>query len=139
VPRELAVPAAIQAHLADLVRLRWASRDEEPPLDALPRSMPEGRVVRLVAGGPFGWLADGRLDRIDGRVALEVLEDDRMSGPDHYRVWDDGEREDLPNEHTAYVTRADATPEEIERIREKHFAHNREVQAMLRARGFGPR
>jgi len=134
--RELAVPPAIRDHLVDLVRLRWSGRDGPPPVDALPATMPEGEVCRLSSGGPFGWLIDARLDQIDGRVALEALEDDRMSGPDHYRVWDDGTREALPNERIAYATPPNCSPEERARIQEEYYAHNRAVGELLRERGF---
>jgi hypothetical protein len=135
----LALPPPIRAYLERLVRRRWSGRDEAPPLGALPAAMPEAEVQRLVSGGPFGWLMDGRLDVVDGRVALEVLEDSRMAGPDHYRVWEDGDVEALPNEHIGYGWPKDATPEEIERIKQAYFAHNREVQALLAERGFLPR
>jgi len=59
-----------------------------------------------------------------------------MSGPDHYRVWDDGSREDLETEHTTMVVPADCSPEEARRIEDAFFAHNREVQALLKQRGF---
>lgn len=98
--------------------------------------MPEGIVQRLVSGGPFGWMIHARLDEIEGRIALEALEDDRMSGPSHYRVWEDGTREDLPTEDTSYMTPEGCPPEEVERIAQEYYAHNREVQGLLRERGF---
>ena len=125
------VPAAVRAYVTDMVARRWP--DGRP---VLPDSLPEGQVTRLVSGGPFGWIIDARIDRVDGRVALEVLEDDRMSGPDHYRVWEDGRREDLETEHTTMVFPADCPPDEARRIEEKHYAHNRAVQEALRDRGF---
>ena len=135
-PRTLTVPPAIRSHLAELVRLRFTGRDPEPALAALPRELPEATVTRLASGGPFGWLIEARLDEIDGRLALEALEDDRMSGPSHYRVWEDGVSEPLPNEHIGYGVPKDCPPEEVERIKERHHLHNREVQALLRERGF---
>lgn len=135
-PAQLAVPPAIHAHLVELVRLRWTGKDPQPVLARLPVRMPPGVVQRLASGGPFGWLIDARLDEIDGRVALEALENDRMSGPDHYRVWEDGTREQLANEHTAYAVPAGASPAEVERIEAEYFAHNGEVQALLAERGF---
>jgi hypothetical protein len=125
------VPAAVRVYVADRVARRWPEGHA-----ALPESLPDGQVTRLVSGGPFGWLVDARIDRIEGRVALEVLEDDRMSGPDHYRVWDDGSREDLETEHTTMVFPADCPPDEAKRIEEKFYAHNRAVQELLRQRGF---
>jgi hypothetical protein len=125
------LPAPVRTYLAGRVARVWPD-----PKPALPDSLPEGQVTRLVSGGPFGWLADARIDRIDGRVALEVLEDSRMSGPDHYRVWEDGTREDLETERTTMVFPADCSPEEEQRIREEFFAHNRAVQELLKQRGF---
>ena len=128
------LPAAVVAYLADRVARTWP--DGRSAIDALPHSLPEGQVTRIVSGGPFGWLADARVDRIDGRVALEVLEDSRMSGPDHYGVWEDGSREELETEHTTMVFPADCPPEEEQRIRDRFYAHNRAVQELLRQRGF---
>jgi hypothetical protein len=133
---ELALPPAIHAYLSDLVRQRWSGKDPEPALASLPRSLPPGRVQRLSGGGPFGWQIEGRLDEVDGRLALEALEDDRMSGPDHYRVWDDGTRESLPNEHIGYSLPKGYTPEDEERIKQEHFEHNHSVQQLLKERGF---
>src|SRR5688572_1431712 len=98
--------------------------------------MPPGEVVRLVSGGPFGWMIFGRLDAVEGRVALEALEDSRMAGPDHYRVWDDGTVEPLPNERTGYALPKDCTPEDEARIRAEFGEHNQRVQRLLRERGF---
>ena len=98
--------------------------------------MPAGVVQRLASGGPFGWCMFARLDDVDGRLALEALEDDRMSGPSHYRVWEDGTYEALPNERTSYGHPSDASAEEIERVKQAFFDHNRAVQAQLRERGF---
>jgi hypothetical protein len=135
-PGELEVPQAIRDHLSGRVVRRWSGAGTEPPIHLVPESMPEGTVRRLFHGGPFGWVMDARLDEVDGRVALEVLEDDRMSGPRHYQVWDDGTREELPNESSAFVHEAGASPEEIERLEQAHYAHNRAVQKQLTERGF---
>ena len=118
------------------MRTRWSGRAEDPPVGAIPRELPEGRVVRVAGGGPFGWLMDARVDVVGGRVSLEVLEDSRMAGPEHYRVWEDGTVEPLATEHTGYATPKDAAPEEVERIRDRFHEHNRRVQAQLRERGF---
>lgn len=134
--RTLAIPSAILEHLRELIRLRWTGRDPAPVLGALPDAMPEGSVQRLASGGPFGWCIFARLDETDGRIALEVLEDDRMSGPGHYRVWEDGTREALPNERTAYSVPTGAPAEEVQRAQEAFYAHNHAVQQQLRERGF---
>jgi hypothetical protein len=133
---ERAVPVAILDHLRESVTRHWSSRDVPPPLGDLPAAMPEGVVMRLTSGGPFGWLLDARLDEVDGRLALEVLEDSRMAGPDHYRVWDDGTVEQLESVWTAYATPAGATDDERRAIEERYYAHNRAVGEALRARGF---
>ena len=130
------VPAPILDHLRGVIALRWSSRDVPPPLEALPRDLPLGTVTRLSSGGPFGWMAEGRLDEIDGRLALEVLEDSRMAGPDHYRLWEDGSREQLETERVGYVYAKDATPEETEAVLAEYAQHNGRVSRMLRERGF---
>lgn len=134
--RQLVVPPAVGEHLRTLIRIVWTSRDPEPVIDALPDRMPEGTVQRLAGGGPFGWCIFGRLDQTGGRIALEALEEDRMSGPSHYRVWDDGMVEGLPTERTTYSVPPDASPEDVERIVQAFYAHNRAVQEHLRQRGF---
>jgi len=135
---DLLIPADIRAYLAERIASCWVGpgRDPEPVIEALPRSLPAGEVRHLVGGGPFGWALDARLDEEDGRLALEVLEDDRMSGPDHYRVWEDGTREDLDTEHGTMLLPADCSSDEAKRIEEAYYAHNRRVQALLRERGF---
>lgn len=133
------VPAPILEQLRATVTLRWSGRDAPPPLDAIPAALPLGEVAWLSSGGPFGWLAEGRLDEIDGRLALEVLEDSRMAGPDHYRLWEDGTREQLEGEHIGYAYPRDATEDEKAAILEEYGAHNRRVAGHLRERGFRKR
>jgi hypothetical protein len=136
---ELTVPEAIRAYVADRVARCWVGpdRDPAPVIEALPSLLPAGVVTKLVGGGPFGWMLHARLDEEDdGRLALEVLEDDRMGGPDHYRVWDDGTREELETERTTMVFPAGCSPDEEERIRQEFYEHNRRVQALLVERGF---
>jgi hypothetical protein len=132
----LPIPPAIRRHLEELVRLRYGTRDPEAALAALPDAMPTGTVVTLASGGAFGWLMEGRLDELDGRVALEALEDSRMAGPEHYRVWDDGTLEQLPSEHTGYLLPKDYTAADEARIKAGFFEHNQRVQEQLRERGF---
>ena len=132
----LPLPGPIRAYLVELVETRWSGREAPPPIDALPEALPAGTVTYLAGRGPFGWLIEARLDEVDGRLALECLEDSRMAGPDHYRVWEDGTREELPNERIEYSSPPGCTPEELERIRAEYYAHNRAVQALLRDRGF---
>jgi hypothetical protein len=133
----LAIPPAVTDYLRELIRLRFTGRDPQPVLDALPRSMPAGTVQPLAWGGPFGWYLSARLDvEADGRLALEALEDDRMSGPCHYRIWEDGTREALPNEHIGYGYPTGAPPEVVQRARDANAEHNRAVQEGLRERGF---
>jgi hypothetical protein len=136
--QQLVLPAKIRAYLVGIVERKWtiAERDPRPAVEALPRSLPAGEVKPVVSGGPFGWLIDARLDEIDGRLALEVLEDDRMSGPNHYRVWEDGTEEPLENEMSGVMFPADCSPEEAQRIEDAYYAHNRTVHEVLKERGF---
>ena len=110
--------------------------DTRPVIDALPSSMAAGSVRRLVSGGPFGWLIDARIDEVEGRMALEVIEEDRMSGPTHYRVWEDGTKENLPTERPLIVYPAGCSEQEKSRIEEEHGAYNRAVRRLLEDRGF---
>ena len=134
----LPLPGPIRDYLVRLLETRWSGRDSPPPIDDLPDAMPAEKVSHLAGRGPFGWLIEARLDEVDGRLALECLEDSRMAGPDHYRVWEDGTREELPNERIEYSYPTGCSPEELERIKAEYYAHNRAVQAQLRERGFGP-
>src|SRR5262245_13961557 len=97
-----ALPPAVRAHFAGKIERLFAGRGPEAVAAALltlPDALPEGVVVRLAGGGPFGWYVEGRLD---GDV-VEVIEEDRMSGPTHYRVRGDGTVEQLASEWTAMV------------------------------------
>lgn len=105
-----------------------------PVVAAIPDALPAGTVQRLAGGGPFGLLFDGRLDVVDGRVALEVLENSRMSGEHYFRVWEDGAVEELgPAPQIGYGY---AKPDDEAAAREAYFAHNRRAYEHLRTRGF---
>ena len=122
-------------HLSPAMRawLPQATKHWSAPAE-LPPTLPAGQVQRLASGGPFGHLFDGRIDVIDGRVALEVLENSRMSGESYFRVWDDGTLEALePTPRTGYAYR---TPEEKAEAERAYFAHNRTAYELLRERGF---
>jgi hypothetical protein len=128
----LAMPPAIHAWLAERVAQAWP--DPAPVIERIPAALPAGQVQRLAGGGPFGLMFDGRLDEIDGRLALEVLENSRMSGESYFRVWDDGTIEPLePAPRLGYGYR---TEEEREAAEREYFAHNRTAYDLLRERGF---
>lgn len=135
---DLDLTDAQRAHVLARVERIWGStdRDTAPALAAVPRALPAGTVVRLSSGGPFGWLLDARLDEVDGELMLEVLEDSRMAGPDHYRLRADGTHEQLPTVRTGMAFPKDATPDERAAIARDYFAHNRRVGEQLRERGF---
>src|SRR5215217_2556388 len=129
------MPAAIRAWLVERIERSWP--EPAPIVASLPSAMPAGQVRRLAGGGPFGLMFDGRLDEIDGRIALEVLENSRMSGESYFRVWDDGAIEPLePAPRIAFGFAADATPEERAAAEREYFAHNRSAYDVLRERGF---
>ena len=120
------------------MRQRWTGKVPQPKLDALPKTMPPGVVQRLASGGPFGWLIDAPRHPTHRPRAPPARAAHPKSGPEHYRIWDDGTREQLPNEWTAYSVPADASPEEVEAIKQRYYEHNREVQQLLQQRGFLP-
>jgi hypothetical protein len=124
----LELPEPIRAWLAERVERSWP---EPPPI---PTSFEAGRVQRLAAGGPFGLMFDGRLDVIDGRLALEVLENSRMSGEVYFRVWDDGTVE--PLEPAPRIEYGYSSAEEQPAAEQAYFEHNRAAYARLRERGF---
>ena len=80
--------SVIRDWLVGVIERSWP--EPAPVAAAIPEALPEGEVRRLAGRGPYGLMFDGRLDRIEGRVALEVLENSRMSGENYFRVWDDG-------------------------------------------------
>ena len=126
------LPPAIRDWLVGAIERVWP--EPAPVVAAIPSALPEGEVHRLARGGPFGLMFDGRLDRIDGRVALEVLENSRMSGENYFRVWDDGTIEQLyPAPRLNYAYRS---PEEREAAEQAYYAHNRRAYDLLRERGF---
>jgi hypothetical protein len=131
----LTLPPPIRAWLQERITTVWS--DPQPALDQLPTAMPAGEVQRLAGGGPFGLCFDGRLDRIEDRLALEVLENSRMAGEVYFRIWDDGTVEPLdPSPRLGYGVSKDATAEEREQVEQAYFAHNRSAYAHLRERGF---
>lgn len=128
----LAMPPAIHAWLAETIERSWP--EPAPVVAAIPAALPAGAVTRLAGGGPFGLMFDGRIDEIDGRIALEVLENSRMSGESYFRVWDDGTIEHLePAPRLGYGYR---TEEERAAAEREYFAHNRAAYDLLRERGF---
>jgi hypothetical protein len=128
----LALPTAIRLWFEDRVSAVWPE-----PRPHLPSALPSGEVQRLASGGPYGLCFDGRLDEVDGRLALEVLENSRMAGENYFRVWDDGTVESLdPSPRLGYGVHKDATAEEREQAEAAYFAHNRSAYEHLRERGF---
>lgn len=131
----VAMPAAVRKWLAARIEQSWS--EPGPIVAAIPEELPAGRVQRLAGGGPFGLMFDGRLDEIDGRVALEVLENSRMSGESYFRVWDDGTIEPLePAPRLGFSFPAESTPDERPAAEQAYFAHNRGAYDHLRERGF---
>ena len=129
------LPAAIRAWLVEAIERSWP--EPAPVVAAIPAALPPGEVRRLAGGGPFGLLFDGRLDEIGGRIALEVLENSRMSGESYFRVWDDGTIEPLePAPRLGYGYASGATPEERAAAEREYFEHNRGAYDRLRERGF---
>jgi len=126
------LPAAIRDWLVGVIERSWP--EPAPVVAAIPERFEEGKVVRLAGRGPYGLMFDGRLDRIEGRVALEVLENSRMSGESYFRVWDDGTIEQLePAPRTGYGY---SSPEERDAAEQAYYAHNRAAYDLLRDRGF---
>jgi len=126
------MPPAIREWLVATIERAWP--EPGPVVAGIPAALPAGQVHRLAGGGPFGLMFDGRLDEVDGRIALEVLENSRMSGESYFRVWDDGTIEPLePAPRINYTYR---TPEEREAAEREYFAHNRTAYDVLRERGF---
>ena len=133
--RMLELPPAIRAWLVGLLEQAWP--EPAPVIAAIPDALPEGEVHRLAGGGPYGRILDGRLDEIDGRIALEVLENSRMSGEEYFRVWGDGTIEPLdPAPRIAWSHGPDDTPEQRAAAEAEYFEHNRSAYDVLRERGF---
>ena len=124
----LELPEPIRAWLVERVERSW------PEPQAIPTTFEPGRVQRLASGGPFGLMFDGRLDEVDGRLALEVLENSRMSGEVYFRVWEDGTVEAL--EPAPRIGYAYGSAEEKPAAEQAYFEHNRAAYARLRERGF---
>ena len=127
------MPAAVRAWLVEAIERGWP--EPAPVVAALPAALPAGEVHALAGGGSYGLRFDGRLDEIDGRVALEVLENSRMAGESYFRVWDDGTIERLePAPWLEYAS--DGTPEGKAKAEREYFEHNRRAYEHLRSRGF---
>ncbi|HYF62598.1 MAG TPA: hypothetical protein VD886_07265 [Herpetosiphonaceae bacterium] len=67
---------------------------------------------------------------------LDFYATHRMTNERHERLYADGGSESLPAPLPFMVFPADASPEDRERIQQEYYAHNREVGALLRAKGF---
>jgi hypothetical protein len=131
----MVVPPAIRDWLVARIERSW--HEPERIFAAFPEELPAGQVQRLAGAGPFGLMLDGRLDEIDGRLALEVLENSRMSGESYFRVWDDGTIEPLePAPRPEFAVPSKSTPEERAAAEEAYFEHNRVAYEHLRERGF---
>jgi hypothetical protein len=129
------MPPAVRDWLVARIERSWP--EPGPVVAAIPHELPAGQVRRLAGGGPFGLMLDGRLDGVEDRVALEVLENSRMSGESYFRVWDDGTVEPLePSPRQGFAVPARSTPEERAAAEEEYFAHNRAAYDHLRERGF---
>jgi hypothetical protein len=128
----LELPEAIRAWLVERIERVWP--EPAPVVAAIPARFAPGVVQRLAGGGPFGLLFDGRLDEVDGRLALEVLENSRMSGESYFRVWEDGTVE--PLEPAPRISYGYASAEEQPEGERAYFEHNRVAYARLRERGF---
>jgi hypothetical protein len=129
------MPAATHAWLVARIERSWP--EPGPVVAALPGALEAGRVHKLAGGGPFGLMLHGRLDEVGGRVALEVLENDRMSGESYYRVFDDGTTEPLePAPRLGYSWRTGASDAERARAEAAYREHNRRAYALLEERGF---
>jgi hypothetical protein len=129
------MPAAVREWLVAKIEQMWP--EPGPIVAAIPEELPAGQVRRLAGGGPYGLMYDGRLDEIDGRVALEVLENSRMSGESYFRVWDDGTIEPLePAPKLNFSFPTGSTPDVREAAEQAYFEHNRVAYEHLRERGF---
>src|SRR6478609_747343 len=113
----LELPEAIRAWLVERIERVWP--EPAPVVAALPVAFEPGVVQRLAGGGPFGLMFDGRLDQLGGRLALEVLENSRMSGESYFRVWEDGRVE--PLEPAPRIAFAYGAPEEKEAAEREYF------------------
>ena len=85
-----------------------------------------------------GWTIWTRFD-VDaegGREHLDYYAMHRMTNDRHERLYADGEEEGLPTIAPYYSYSGDATEAEKEAARDKHFAHNQEVEKLLEEKGF---
>jgi hypothetical protein len=129
------LPEAVRAWLVARIERSWP--EPAPVVAAVPDALPAGEVHKLAGGGPFGLMLHGRLDEVDGRIALEVLENDRMSGETYFRVWEDGTLEPIePAPRLGYSWRTGASDEERAAAEAAYRAHNRRAYALLQERGF---
>ena len=133
------VPNQIKAVLQQRIRrtLEATSKANDGATCEIPEALTLGVVRTIFSGGPFGWQLKARLDEVDGRLSLEALECDRMSGYSRYRVWEDGETDhSLPAPSDVYMVPGDATTEERRRLADEHRAEYQRAYDELKARGF---
>lgn len=91
------------------------------------------QVGRIVKGGWAIWYLSGA--DATGEY-LDYYASHRMTDDRHIRIRTDGTREQLETIRGMFVIPKDASPEEIERLRQEHRARNRAIDQRLKEKGF---
>jgi hypothetical protein len=103
---------------------------------ALPDPLPLGRILFLrdpeKTGGDSTRIVTGQDER---GYYLDYFRRDEHSAW-HGRIREDGKDEDLENYEGQFGTKAFPDPADTERERQRVYAHNEQVRALLRKKGF---
>lgn len=128
------IPEPIFAKLVETIERCWfaPSPNATAALEALPAELPEGEVQLLASGGGFGMYIEARIDRVDGRIALECFSHNRMSGDSYDRIWEDGSRESVPVQPASGAQELDVDKAALARGFMQFTTEAREINRYLR-------
>ena len=101
-------------------------------------TLPPGHVERRERGhvSGSGWSIAYLFGSDERGEYLDFYATHRMTNERHERLYADGGSESLPAPLPFMVFPPNATPEDKARIEREYYAHNQQVGALLRAKGF---
>jgi hypothetical protein len=81
-----------------------------------------------------GWLIQYCFGKEDDKEYMDVFSEHRMTSPDHFRLYENGDKKDLPIYQTVYAV--DKDPEKTEKNKKEYYEYNEKVAQQLIDKGF---